>query len=418
MMKKNKFGKYNLSLFFMGKGVSVIGSSIYNFAVGLYVLKLTGSALNYGITLMLSILPLILISPFGGVIADRFNKKIIVVSMDIINGLLFIAIYLLTEKMNFSLGLVYLTTILLNSFGTLFAISIEAAKPNLVKEDRLIKINAYSKLIDSISSVLGPIVGGIIYALFDIRAFVLFNGISFLISALSESFMDFNYYTKESHVKINTSFRNDFKEGIHYFFKNKAIVEYFFIFATLNFLLGFSVNVPAPYLINEVFKLSSAQFGLINGLFPVGLIIGSLTIESLLKKFTYKKVLLSMNLFLAILAGMIGLPYQVLTSSVQLTIFYGLNFCLMGLAIAYVDVPITTLLQQEVPSHLLGRVMSILMSLVKVVLPIALVVSGAAISVMPIKLIPIIGALASAGFTLYLMNKEHQLNKLNFENIE
>ena len=418
MMSDNKYGKYNLGLFFMGKGVSVIGSAIYNFAVGLYVLKLTGSALNYGITLMLSILPLILISPFGGVIADRFDKKKIVVSMDIINGFLFIAIFFLTGKMNFTLEMVYLTTILLNSFGTLFAISIEAAKPNLVPDEKLIKINAYSKLIDSISSVLGPIIGGVIYALVDIRAFILFNGISFLVSALSESFMDFNYRKKETPITASTSFKTDFKEGIAYFIKNKSIVEYFFIFAALNFLLGFSVNVPAPYLINEIFKLSSAQFGLINGLFPVGLIIGSLTIESLLKKFSYKKVLLTMNLFLAILAGGVGLPYHVFSNPVVLTLYYGLNFCLMGLAIAYVDVPITTLLQQEVPSHLLGRVMSILMSLVKVILPIALVASGAAISILPIKIIPLIGAFISGGFTIYLIKKEFRINRLNFENIE
>lgn len=418
MMRDNKYGKYNLSLFFMGKGVSVIGSAIYNFAVGLYVLKLTGSALNYGITLMLSILPLILISPFGGVIADRFDKKKIVVSMDIINGFLFISIFFLTGKMNFTLEMVYLTTILLNSFGTLFAISIEAAKPNLVSEEKLIKINAYSKLIDSISSVLGPIIGGVIYALVDIRAFVLFNGISFLISALSESFIDFNYHKKKAPVNFTTSFKTDFKEGIAYFMKNKSVVEYFFIFAGLNFLLGFSVNVPAPYLINEIFKLSPAKFGLINGLFPVGLIIGSLTIESILKKFSYKKVLLTMNLIIAILAGSIGLPYHVLSNPSILTLYYGLNFCLMGLAIAYVDVPITTLLQQEVPTHLLGRVMSILMSLVKVVLPIALVASGAAISILPITVIPMIGAFASGGFTLYLINKESKSNRLNFENIE
>ncbi|MBN2222419.1 MAG: MFS transporter, partial [Vallitaleaceae bacterium] len=70
-MKKEK---RNIYLFTSGKAVSIFGSSIYSFAISLHVLKITGSALNFATTLMLSVIPMILISPIAGVVADRVPK--------------------------------------------------------------------------------------------------------------------------------------------------------------------------------------------------------------------------------------------------------------------------------------------------------------------------------------------------------
>ncbi|GAB6109090.1 MFS transporter [Fusibacter bizertensis] len=401
----NRKVQLNLFLFTSGKAVSILGSSIYTFAIGLYVLKITGSALNYATTLMLSVIPMIIISPIAGVIADRVPKKWLVVGMDLANGLLFLIIYFYAKTTSLSLSVIYISTVLLNIFTTFFGIGMEAAKPSLVTKDKLIKVNSLSKLIDSASSILGPVVGGIVFALIDIHFFILFNAISFIFSAITECFINFHLNPMHSGDKtdLKSRFIDDLKEGWHFFSHNKSILQLFFVFVSLNFLLGFSVNVPAPYIINQLLHLSSSSFGFINSMFPVGLILGTLSVEKLMQKIEFRKLLISMNGFIAILAMFIGLPIVLKLNPGSSLMFFSIINVLMGIAIAYVDVPLMTILQNEIPPALLGRVLSLIMSLVKIVLPFALITSGALIGKISIIFIPIIGASIAFLYSLYLL---------------
>jgi hypothetical protein len=402
--------RFNLYLFTSGKAVSILGSSIYTFAIGLYVLKITGSALNYATTLMLSIIPLVIMSPIAGVVADRIPKKWLVVGMDLLSGLLFTALYFYSATMTLNLAVIYISTVLLNIFTTFFGIGIEAAKPSLVTSERLIKLNSLSKLIDSSASILGPIIGGMVFALLDIRLFILFNAVSFIFSAVTEWFIDYdlNQDEKEKTQQIGTNtkmFSKDLKEGWYFFSHNRSILELFFVFVSLNFLLGFSVNVPAPYIINQLLKMPSTSFGFINSMFPVGLILGTLSVERVMKKIEFRKLLISMNAFIAILAGLIGLPIILNMNNYNNLIFYATINMLMGIAIAYVDVPLMTILQNEIPKKLLGRVLSLIMSLVKVILPLAIITSGLLINKLPIVIIPIIGASIAFSYSVFLLTQ-------------
>lgn len=419
----------NLMLFAAGKGVSILGSSIYSFVIGLHVLNVTGSALNFATTIMLGIIPMVIISPIAGVIADRIPKKWLVVGMDVVNGLLFLFLFILTSRVEFSLPMIYASTVLLNLFTTFFSVGIEAAKPNLVTPNKLIRLNAIGKLIDSSSAILGPILGGIVYVMVDIRAFILFNSLSFLASAFTEWFIDYNYYkpkqmsdlkgevneARNGDLKGFNAFKADLIEGGRYFFGTKSILELFFVFVSLNFLFGFSVNVPAPYIINEYLELPPKAYGLINAMFPIGLIIGTLTVEKLMKRFEFRLLLISMNAFLAILASLIGLPtlFPVHTDYMLYVAFYGTLFLLMGIAIAYVDVPIMMILQTEVPEALRGRVMSLVGSLVKMILPLALLLSGALISIINIALIPVLGATAAFSYSAFLLIRNKKRNVIS-----
>ncbi|PKM55293.1 MAG: MFS transporter [Firmicutes bacterium HGW-Firmicutes-5] len=406
----SRYERYNLYLFTSGKAVSILGSSIYTFAIGLYVLKITGSALNYATTLMLSIIPLVIMSPIAGVIADRIPKKWLVVGMDLLSGILFTVLYFYALTMTLDLVIIYISTVLLNIFTTFFGIGMEAAKPSLVTSERLIKLNSLSKLIDSSASILGPIIGGMVFALVDIHLFILFNAVSFIFSAVTEWFIDYELNEEKVEIKeveevrkSTKEFSKDLKEGWDFFSRNRSILELFFVFVSLNFLLGFSVNVPAPYIINQLLKMPSASFGFINSMFPVGLILGTLTVEKVMGKIEFRKLLISMNAFIALLAGLIGLPIVLNLKNSDNLIFYATINILMGIAIAYVDVPIMTILQNEIPKKLLGRVLSLIMSLVKVILPLAIITSGLLVNVLPIVIIPVIGASIAFSYSVFLL---------------
>ena len=411
----------NIYLFASGKAVSILGSSIFSFAIGLYVLKLTGSALNYAMTLMLSVIPMVVISPIAGVIADRVSKKWLVSGMDFINSILFAALFILSIYRELTLPVIYIAIVLLNVFTTFFGIGIETAKPALVSSEKLIRINSLSKLIDSSATVLGPVIGGVVYAFVDIRALILFSSVAFMISAISEWFIDYEFNLErrldEKYEKSegNKSILSDIIEGWKFFSGNRSLLQLFFLFFMLNMLLGFSVNVPLPYIINEVLRFSSSRFGMINSMFPIGLIIGTLTVEYVMKRIEFRKLLILMNILISIMASVIGLPVILGLDSGMSLAFYCIVNIIIGIAIAYVDVPVMTILQNEVPRELLGRVLSLIMSLVKAMLPVALLCSGALTSRMPVQLIPAAGAVIPFIYSIFMLKKNSTERLLNKE---
>ncbi|WP_432666318.1 MFS transporter [Wukongibacter baidiensis] len=387
----------NLILFSLGKFISLFGTFIYTFAIGLYILRLTGSGLSFATTLVFSTLPLIIINPFAGVLADRLNRKFLVVIMDLLNGALMIGLYFLSSVSGLSLTLIYVSTFIMTSFMTIFNTSIEAAIPNIVSEDRLIKINSISKIIDSISIILGPMIGGLIFAFVDIKLFIAINGISFLISGISEMFIDFSFNKEESkQEKEKIDFYLDMKQGLKYMMNKKEITSLFIVFVFLNFSIGLSITVPLPFIINNILKLGSKSFGIIQGSVPIGLIIGAVFVGKVTEKLSYKKILVRMNLVLAICMLLIGvpiIPIQIIKNTSLLLIYYCTIMCIVGVAISFIDIPILGILQKNISDEYRGRVLSLGMSLVKIISPIAFIISGALMNIIPIYLLQVLGSM-------------------------
>ncbi|WP_242311423.1 MFS transporter [Bacillus cereus group sp. BfR-BA-01331] len=413
--EKRKQELRNICLYVIGKTVSIFGSSIYSFALGLYVLQITGSALNFAITLILGTIPMIVMNPFAGVIADKVDKKKLVVCMDLLNGSLLIAVYIVSSNYNLNLFIIYTTTFLMSVFTTFFGIGLEAAKPNIVSEKRLMSINSISKIIDSVSLILGPMLGGIVFAVLDIKTFIIINGISFILSGISILFIHFNlfkYNINDGCSKREINFIKDIKEGFSYLIEKESLKNTFSILTSLNFFLGFAVTVPLPYIINTVLNLSSKQFGMIQGTFPVGMIIGAILVKKITDRFSYSYLLKKLSSMLAVFMIISGIP--VLFKSFEVNDFvYVITYCVvmffLGLIIALIDIPLIYFMQKEIPDEYRGRVLSIGLSIGKMMQPIALALSGLLLNYIPAYTLPITG-----GIVFLILNKAYS-NKLNLE---
>lgn len=401
----------NLVLFTLGKFISIFGTSIYTFAIGLYVLKITGSGLSFATTLFLGLVPIIIFNPIAGVMADRFNKKKIVITMDLLNGLLFIALYFISLKHGLSLGMIYVSAFLTTVFVTFFGISMEAAKPNIVLESKLIYINSVNKIIDSVSSILGPIIGGVIFAFVDIKSFILVNGLSFIFSAILEIFIDFKYNFKEKNSnEAKIGLINDVKEGVQYIIERKGIVQIINIFIVINFFISFSVTVPLPFIINNVLKLAPEEFGFIQSSFPIGMIVGAIFVKKAVEKVSHRKLLISMSILLSISMILVGAPLLLTNSKIShilYLVYYSLIMISFGIAIAFIDIPSIYLLQKIVPDEFRGRVLSIGISAGKIISPIAFIISGLILNRVPPYMLPIAGgSLLLIANIIILNNKE------------
>ncbi|KGR75645.1 MFS transporter [Ureibacillus sinduriensis] len=401
-----KTERRNLALYSSGKIISVFGTSIYNFAISFYVLKLTGSALSFTITLLLGTLPMILINPFAGVIADKVNKKKMVILMEILSGILLISVYLISSFSGLNLLLIYITAFCLTIFVTFFGVGMEAAKPNIVSSKKLMNINSIGKIIDSVSSILGPMLGGMVFAFFDIRTFIIFSGICFLISGFSMMFIDFNF-NKELQELVKKTVRIDFiediKDGFHYLYERKNIMGLFLILISLNFFLSFAVTIPIPYIINTILELGSGLFGVIQASLPLGLIAGALVVKKITERMPYSKLMRLLTIFLSICMIATGFPLIFESASFSHMI-YGIYYCLLmfcfGIVIAFIDIPIAYFMQKEIPEEYRGRVMSIGISIGKIMTPVAMVVSGFLLELIPPYTLPIGGGILYLLITL------------------
>ena len=403
----------NLLLYSAGKTVSSFGTTIYQFALGLYVLKQTGSALSFALTLILGIIPMIIINPFAGVIADKFNKKRLVVSMDLVNGILFVSVYLLSQLYGLSLFLIYSTTFLMTIFSTFFGVAMEAGKPNIVSEQKLMKINSISKIIDSISSIMGPMLGGIVYAIFDIRTFIIIAGITFILSGISLLFIHFDLFKQQitDHVPDEKiQFLKDMKDGLSYLVQRKNIMKLFVLLISLNFFLGFSITVPLPFIINTVLKLGSKEFGIIQGAFPVGMIVGAIVVKKITENVSYSLLLKYLCLSLSLLMIIAGIPLTF--EELRLVpgfyiIFYSVVMSLLGISVAFIDIPIAYIMQKEIPDEYRGRVLSIGVSIGKTMLPAAMITAGILLNHIPSYFLPIGGGILFLLFNLRSSTKAH-----------
>ncbi|WP_214484403.1 MFS transporter [Bacillus sp. SM2101] len=393
----------NLILLSFGSIVSLFGSFVYSFAISLYVLTVTGSGLSFATNLILSIIPTIILGPVAGVITDRLNRKFILVFSDVLSGVVLLVLYVISLH-ELHLYWIYAITFILNVFSTFASVSIESSKPNIVHENNLMKINAITRIIFSISFTLGPIIGGMVFAFVNIKTFILINAISFIISSISECFINFRFNEKNSPNKENDHFFIELKEGFSYIISQKKLRGIIVLSILVNFFITLSSTIPVPFIITNVLKLHSTAFGIIEAAFPIGMLIGSIFIGKFISKFHYHKFLILMTMIISSLTILISGP--LLFNQTYHPIFYTIFYCVLnigfGISSSFVDIPIMTFIQQMVPDQLRGRVISTGLTIVKAIVPIAMILSGTLLNIISPYWLPLVGGSTLLSISLYM----------------
>jgi len=193
----DKKERLNITLYLSGRLVSLFGTYIYSFAIALYILKVTGSGTSFAISVLMGMLPRVILGPFAGALADRIDRKKLVVGLDVLSGIVVLGLVGVSTLYGLKIPYIYVATLMLAVINTFFDISINASLPNLVKDGSLLKINSYSQAASSLASILSPVIGGIAFVVLPIKLFLLINGLSFIVSAVSEMFINFNFNKSE-----------------------------------------------------------------------------------------------------------------------------------------------------------------------------------------------------------------------------
>ncbi|MCK8060897.1 MULTISPECIES: MFS transporter [unclassified Fusibacter] len=371
----------NIRLMLAGIIVSKTGTMAFTFALAIYILRTTGSAMGLAISIILYSLPKLIISPYAGVLADRIDRKLLVVGGDLISGLV---VLLLLFQSTVSITSLYAVIVVLSLVQTFFEIAFQAAQPDIVSDDGLFKLNSYAQSAMSAADIIGPALGGIMLN-FGIETIILVNGLSFIMSGLSESFIDFTFNRKKvakTEKPVKGSMRSEYKEAFQFIRSKKIIVYIIGLSLGINMLIGLGIRVPLPYLMNEILKMNSVTIGLIEAILSIGILVSSLILGKRgpgpLYKSTYLYAcVIGLSVLFMGLPFAFGLTYPELTAAIILAVTH----FTVGFALPSFTVPIITFEQQIIPENMRGRVFGLIGMLASIGMPLMVVISA---FVMPI----------------------------------
>ncbi|WP_459501409.1 MFS transporter [Bacillus sp. C1] len=376
-----KVATRNIILMMIGKMTSLLGAGIYTFAMSLYVLKTTGSGVGFATTLICGSVPRIICGPIAGAIADRVNRRWLIIGMDLLSSLTMIIMFILSTTFGPSLLFIYISAALLSICAVFYSVSFTSSIPNLVDEERIQKASALNQTADSLSRILAPIIGGIIFGFFSNTSFFLLNGITFFLAVIVQLFIVFDLYKKEVE-QDKGHLLTSIKEGFRYVKQQQEIYGLLKIFLGVNFFAS-ALFVALPYIIVQNLHLSSRQLGTVEGMLAVGMLIGAIILSA--RKATNKPfrfIYISLFLF-ACLSLSTAFPLLVTMPMIANFIYYIVFALLSGIAIMGVNIPMQVHIQKTTDPGYLGRVFGLLETLSTAILPLGTILYGFLLDMIP-----------------------------------
>lgn len=348
-------------LLWVGQGVSALGSRIHYIALIWLVTEITGNAAGIGLLFMFMAVPRILVFPIAGVLVERWNKRNVIVVCDILSGLTAIGVALTND-----LPAIYVLSTISVLISLFFSPAVQSAVPRIVPKAELLTANSLTSMTRQVASLGGPALGGMIIGLWGLKTAFLVNGVSFLISALSEMFIHIPRATHESEVRQASSILKDLKEGWEYIRQHPAVKLTILFFALAGLPMGAIIVLKVVFL-KDVLSLTAAQYGLVMTIEGIGLFLGTFAIGKWGGKW-YEVTAMVIG------CAVIGAAYVGL-SLVNTLWLAAACVSAVGLAGAIVNITYGTLLQKAVDDHVRSRVYSFDMAIGEVL---ALASMGAA----------------------------------------
>ena len=260
---KSKLFHRNFSLLIAGQASSLLGNGILDFAMSMYVLDKTGSAAVYAGFLTASMIPSILFSPLGGILADRGNKRNIMAGLDFLAGLgVLLAAMLMREENSLAMicGLLLFESVL----GAFETPAVQSCIPFMQKGENLVRANAVVLQINALSAFFSPILGSLVYTAFGLKPVLYAGVVCFFFTACFECFIEIPgpKYEKQGRENPLLLVKEDFLDSLRLITRERpAILKMLLVISVVTCLLQGVSAVGFPYIIRNVLGLSSIYYG-------------------------------------------------------------------------------------------------------------------------------------------------------------
>ncbi|MDJ1650042.1 MULTISPECIES: MFS transporter [Gordonibacter] len=356
--------------------VSLFGNAVLRFALPLHVLGVTGSSAAMGVVTACAWVPYIVLAPIGGVAADRVRKRLIMAALDAVMAAV-CAAYLLLSGTADAVGLAVAALVALYAVQSVYQPTVQASVPALVGRSAIQRGAAVVSQVGMLSSLVGPVLGGLLFGMFGIAPVVAVSGALFAASAvLVAAAVRVPFAPLPRDAGIVRTAAGDLAAALRFLREGSPAIFRMILLATaFNLVLSSFVVIGAPVVVTQVLGLSAQLMGFAEGALALGGLAGGIAAGALAGRLGLSSspvVLAAGSLALLLVAAACALPlpsmgsYALVVAGLFLTMACCTLFSVQ--AVAFV--------QGETPGDLIGKVMALVMALANCATPVGALAYG------------------------------------------
>jgi MFS family permease len=340
-------GRRNLQLLFGAQIVSSFGNWLYIVALLVLAYDLTGSATIVAVLTFVRLLPFGLFLPITGILADRWNRKTLMIAANLGRSLCMLGLVLVDSPA--TLWLAFFLAFIFSSLSSLFMPAIRSVLPSVVgDEDDLVKANSLWTQMDSLSFVLGPFFGSILLLLGQVQTAFLVNGLAFLIASITLLFVRVPPRTETPRPKEEGWLAENLAGFRFLFRQNEGVLAAFTVAVAGMAFMGGAFWTLLVVMAAQTFGLGSEGTGFLNAAYGFGGVLAGFAVGLLVARLRLHWVF-----FWSTLVGHIVVVFFGLSPA---GVFPFVLLALIGLTDVFSEVSGTTVVQTGTPNELLGRV--------------------------------------------------------------
>ncbi|MBW9147187.1 MFS transporter [Clostridium sp. CM028] len=335
------FGKF--LIIWLGELISNIGTGMTAFGLGVYVWQLTHSAVDVSMVEMAALLPMILLSPAAGVLADRFDRRLLMILGDIVSAFGLIVMLGLMNKGHIQVWQICLCVGFSSAFVALLDPAYKATITDLLTEDDYAKASGMVSIASSSKFLISPIIGGLILAASGMEVILTIDILTSVVTVVA-IFTVRKSLAVKSQVKKEMSFFKDLKEGWQIIIQAKGVMLLIILVSVLMFYMGFIQVLSKPMILSFA---SEKTTGILQTVVACGMMVSSIMIGSGILKSKYVNVMVAS--FIA--SGITMAGFGATTSMTVIIISGFLFFASLPYATASIDV----LIRKSIDNDKQGR---------------------------------------------------------------
>jgi MFS transporter, DHA3 family, macrolide efflux protein len=365
----------NFTLLWQGQFISNLGIQGFQVATLFWIKHETDSATLMGLMTMFASIPAILLGPFGGVIADRYSRRSIIILCDLINGVavlaLALAALLLPGHSTLILVCIFAVSVITSLLTALFNPAIVASIPDLVPRRQVMSANSLAQLSIQIATFIGQGLSGTFFRILGAPLLLLINACTYFFASFSEFWIRIPQVIPEAETtwrRQGKVFLSDIATGFRYVWGIVGLRWMVLISALLSFFTV-PIIMLLPFYIENVLKVSVDWYGWMLAIYGGGTMAGYLLAG--LWKPSGRQRMIAVLVCMLLEAGGYGLLGLVRNPFAALGMA-----ALGGLVSGYIIINITTILQISTPNQIRGRVFGLLSTVSAGLTPIAMGLSG------------------------------------------
>jgi MFS family permease len=304
------FRKRNFSLLWTGQFVETIGSALTSIAASIYVYRLTGSALSVGLMLMATAAPSLLVGLFAGVFVDRYDRRRIMISADLLRAILILLVPVLVPL---NVIWLYVIVMLIGAVTQFFDPAHESILPEVASDEELAAANSLIAISSFGSTAVGFAAAGLIASAADINWAFYANAVTYLFSAVCIYLVRIKPIQAEEETSAAVVIQN-LRAGVGQLFHTPVLRALFYVYVVVLIAFGLWNTLLLPFAIRAL-KATEFEYGLQEGLTSIGFVVGSLLMAKVFDRLQAGAWLaisfLGMGLVGILYAGLVSVPLAI-----------------------------------------------------------------------------------------------------------